>query len=70
MTRAVDTDFDVNQSVVVPRSGRVRHFDELNERTQEYLVNVTEGASPRDPTTLPGLSEGDVVVFTEYYRIE
>jgi len=70
MAHAVDADYDVNRSETAPESGRVRHFDELGERAQEYLVHVAEGASPRDPTNLDGLREGDVVVYTEYYRIE
>ncbi|WP_435068869.1 hypothetical protein [Haloplanus sp. C73] len=70
MAHTVDTDYDVNRAEAVPKSGRVRHFDELDERAQDYLVHVAEGASPRDPTNLSGLREGDVVVFTEYYRIE
>jgi len=69
MTRAVDSDYDVKRTETVPETARVRHFDELDDSTQEYLFSVVEGASPRDPSNLSGLSEGDVVVFTDYYHI-
>jgi hypothetical protein len=70
MARTVDTEYDVNRTDAVPESARVRHFDELDDSAQEYLVHVAEGASPRDPTNLSELNEGDVVVFTDYYRIQ
>jgi hypothetical protein len=70
MSRSVDTEYDVIRTNSVPESARVRHFDELDDAAQEYLAHAVEGASPRDPTTLSGLSEGDVVVYTDYYRIQ
>jgi hypothetical protein len=70
MSRAADAEFDVNRTETVPESARVRDFDELDDAAQEYLAHAVEGASPRDPTTLSGLSEGDVVVYTDYYRIQ
>ncbi|WP_338737642.1 hypothetical protein [Haloplanus salilacus] len=70
MTRTVGTEYEVNRTNSVPESARVRHFDELDDAAQEYLVHVEAGASPRDPTTLSGLDEGDVVVFTDYYHIQ
>jgi len=70
MSRSVDTEYDVNRTDSVPESARVRHFDELDDAAQEYLAHVAEGASPRDPTNLSGLDEGDVVVFTDYYHIK
>jgi len=70
MARAVDSEYDVNRTDTVPETARVRHIDELDESAQEYLFTVAEGASPRDPSNLSGLNEGDVVVFTEYYHIK
>jgi hypothetical protein len=69
MSRAVDSEYDVKRTDTVPETARVRHVDELDDSAQEYLFDVAEGASPRDPTTLPGLNEGDVVVFTDYYHV-
>jgi len=70
MARAADSEYDVNRTETVPETARVRHFDELDDSAQEYLFNVASGASPRDPSNLSGLNEGDVVVFTDYYRIQ
>ena len=70
MSRAADAEFDVNRTETVPENARVRDFDELDDAAQEYLAYAVEGASPRDPTNLSGLEEGDVVVFTDYYRIQ
>ncbi|MFB6194629.1 MAG: hypothetical protein ABEI80_00520 [Haloplanus sp.] len=70
MARAVDSEYDVNRTETVPESARVRHFDELDDSAQEFLVHATEGASPRDPANLSDLREGDVVVFTDYYHIQ
>ncbi|MFB6102954.1 MAG: hypothetical protein ABEJ73_10355 [Haloplanus sp.] len=70
MAHAVDSEYDVNRTDTVPESARVRHFDELDDSAQEFLVHVAEGVSPRDPANLSGLQEGDVVVFTDYYHIQ
>jgi hypothetical protein len=70
MSRAADSKYDVDRTDTVPETARVRHFDELDDSAQEYLFNVAQGASPRDPSNLSGLNEGDVVVFTEYYHIQ
>ena len=70
MSRTADAEYDVTGTDTVPETARVRHFDELDDSAQEYLFNVAEGVSPRDPGNLSGLNEGDVVVFTEYYRIQ
>jgi len=70
MSRTVDADYDVNRTDTVPESARVRHFDELDDSAQEYLVHVEEGVSPRNPTNPSGLNEGDVVVFTDYYHVQ
>jgi hypothetical protein len=53
----------------VSESARVRHFDELDETAQESLAGAVDGPSSPRTTSLPGLSSGDVVVFTDYYRI-
>jgi len=70
MPRAADSKYDVDRTETVPETARVRHFDELDDSAQEYLSNVARGVSPRDPSNLAGLSEGDVVVFTDYYHVK
>ena len=70
MTFPADSEYDVTGTDTMPETARVRHFDELDDSAQEYLFNVAAGASPRDPGTLSGLNEGDVVVFTDYYHIK
>jgi hypothetical protein len=69
MPRDVGTDWEVDSTDWVPERSRVRHFDELDEAAQEFLIQSTEGATARDPRTVPDLREGDVVVFTEYYHV-
>ncbi|KAB1198983.1 hypothetical protein GJR99_12855 [Haloferax sp. MBLA0078] len=54
----------------VPPGARVRHFDELSDRTQHALATAApSGRLDIDPATTR-LSRGDVVVFTEYVRIQ
>jgi len=67
--RGIDADGDVHRTDGVPEGARVRRFDELADPAQQYPVRAAEGVSPRDPRNVPGLNEGDVVVFTDYYRI-
>ncbi|SEL54179.1 hypothetical protein SAMN04488691_105239 [Haloferax larsenii] len=53
----------------VPPGARVRHFDELSDRTQQALTTaLPSGHLDIDPEST-NLSRGDVVVFTEYVRI-
>jgi hypothetical protein len=50
----------------VPAGARVRDFDELDDRTQEFFLSTaTDGTVPAGF----GLSQGDIVVFTDYYRV-
>ena len=50
----------------VPPGARVRDFDELDDRTQDFFLSTaTDGTVPPGF----GLSQGDVVVFTDYYRV-
>ncbi|WP_154325995.1 MULTISPECIES: hypothetical protein [Haloferax] len=68
------TEFKASPAVVpitdVPPGARVRHFDELSDRTQHALATAApSGRLDIDPATTR-LSRGDVVVFTEYVRIQ
>lgn len=49
-------------------SARVRHFDQLSESAQDYVVAwASDGAVPN---VLPeDLRADDVVVFTDYLRV-
>lgn len=46
---------------------RVVHVDQLGDRAQERLDAAASGAAPPEPPE--SLSAGDVVVFTDYYRV-
>jgi len=51
-----------------PADASVRHFDELSHRAQRrFLRLVEQGTVPREGDG--ALSPGQVVVFTEYYRV-
>jgi hypothetical protein len=51
-----------------PADAAVRHFDELSHRAQRrFLRLVEQGSVPREGDG--ALAPGQVVVFTEYYRV-
>ena len=51
----------------VPPGARVRDFDELDDSTQQFFLSTAnDGAVPPGR----GLSQGDIVVFTDYYRVQ
>ncbi|ACM57523.1 hypothetical protein [Halorubrum lacusprofundi] len=51
----------------IPADARVRHYDELDEETQ---VAVSEIAGrPRTAPETEDLDDGDVVKFTDYYKV-
>ena len=70
MSRAVDSPSEVTRTETVPENARVRHFDELDDTDQEFLVDATSGDGSRPSAARSGLSAGDVVVFTDYYRVQ
>ncbi len=49
--------------------GRVRHVDELSEQALERFLSLLEGGTTVDTDADGELAPGDVIVFTEYYRI-
>ena len=51
----------------VPAGSRVRHFDELSDSAQDAVAGADDGAVIRGSS---GLSTGEVIVFTDYYRVE
>jgi hypothetical protein len=52
----------------VNASDEVRHFDQLTPRAKRAVVAAAEGRS--SPVSAPSLATVDVVVFTDYYRVE
>ncbi len=57
----------VTRTESVPEGSRVRHFDQLDERTQDAVASIDGAHAVFDA---PELTTGDVVVFTDYYRVE
>ena len=51
----------------VPDGSRVRHFDELDERAQDAVVSLDAGSTVCDA---PELATADIIVYTDYYRVE
>ena len=51
----------------VPEGSRVRHFDELDQRAQDAVAGLDAGGVVCDA---PGLTAADVIVYTDYYRVE
>ncbi|WP_433623177.1 hypothetical protein [Halomicrococcus sp. NG-SE-24] len=61
----------VSRIDTVPPDARVRHFDELDERTQQVLADLDgeEALVPVAESVADEIGDG-VVVFTEYYRVD
>lgn len=70
MSQSVPTSVPtVSATSEVPAGSTVRHFDELSEVAQEYLIDVTSDGSVPGP--LPtDLDSGDVVVYTDYFLVD
>ena len=52
----------------VHASDRVRHVDELTDEELERIIEMLGS----DPANLPGetgLTDGELIVFTDYYRV-
>jgi hypothetical protein len=48
----------------------VRHFDQLSDRAQRVVAAADADWTPSVDAPTPVLSTADVVVFTDYYRVE
>jgi hypothetical protein len=57
----------VSRTAAVSNDARVRHFDELDDVAQQYLAAVATGTTPTEQPA--DLTSGDVVVYTDYYRV-
>ncbi|WP_327052153.1 hypothetical protein [Halomicrococcus gelatinilyticus] len=62
---------EVRRTRTVPPKARVRHFDELGERTQQVLAELDGDRSvvPVAEEVAEEVVDDVVVVFTGYYRI-
>jgi len=58
----------VQPTTSIDDGARVRHIDELSEDALERFLALLDGRTPIVGPTAD-LEHGDVVVFTEYYRI-
>lgn len=72
MSRSAGTTLD-GQVTLVPTTevdvrDEVHHFDQLTPRAQRAVIAADEGRSTA--VHAPSLATVDVVVFTEYYRVE
>jgi len=50
-----------------PTDARIRHFDELSHREQRRFLRLVEDGTVSGDRPL--FTAGEVVVFTDYYRI-
>ena len=48
----------------------VRHFDQLSDRAQRIVAAADADRTPSVDAPTPTLADADVVVFTDYDRVE
>ena len=72
MSRSVSTGLDGPPTLVpaadVDATDEVRHFDQLSNRAQRVVIAAVEDRTVS--VHAPSLEAVDVVVFTDYYRVE
>ncbi|MFC6953884.1 hypothetical protein [Halorubellus litoreus] len=54
----------------VPVDATVKHVDQLRDRTYRQIARATDGSVVEIDAASTRLSAGDVVVFTDYLRVE
>ncbi len=54
----------------VHAAARVRHVDELSESALERFYALLESGSPSTAVDDAEFVDGEVIVFTDYYRVE
>ncbi|RQG99744.1 hypothetical protein [Natrarchaeobius oligotrophus] len=52
----------------IENGDRIRHVDQLEGETLQLFLELLDGGRSTVPATC-GLERGDVIVFTDYYRI-
>ena len=65
---ALDGQVTLVPTTEVAPSDDVRHFDQLSARAKRAVAAAEEGGPT--PIHAPSLTNVDVVVFTDYYRVE
>jgi hypothetical protein len=65
-----DTTLDDTCPGDVETDDDVRHFDQLSDRAQRVVAAADADWTPSVDAPTPALATGDVVVFTDYYRVE
>lgn len=71
-TMVGDSILGVRQAETVPENGVVRHFDELPDDVQSWLIAAANGrASQEDAAAASAsLDDGEFVVYTGYYQVQ
>ncbi|WIV68638.1 hypothetical protein [Natrialbaceae archaeon AArc-T1-2] len=54
----------------VPAAARVRHVDQLEESAREQFYDLVASDSPSAAVDGTSFVDGEVIVFTDYYRID
>lgn len=54
----------------VPADATVKHVDQLRESTYRRIARATDGSVVELDAASTQLSAGDIVVFTDYLRVE
>lgn len=57
----------LSRVVSVPDGARIRHFDELDDPSQDFVARVAAGEDVAGESA--ELFDGDVVVFTGYFSV-
>jgi len=60
----------LRRTEAVPADATAVHVDQLAERTYQRIVRATDGEAVEVEASTTRLSAGDVVVFTDYLRVE
>ncbi|WP_224268328.1 hypothetical protein [Haloprofundus salinisoli] len=68
MAQSTNTTVAATRTETVPAGARVRHFDELDESAQQLVLEAANGQLT-NTATVSDLRSGDIVVFTDYYRV-
>lgn len=60
----------LRRTETVPADATVKHVDQLHERTYRAVARAANGSAVELDAASTVLSAGDVVVFTDYLRVE
>lgn len=54
----------------VHAASRVRHVDQLDEQARERFYELVDSGSPSAGVDGTSFVDGEIIVFTDYYRVE